>query len=100
MLNRSASNHHGFRICFQPFSHGVDDMLVLPSPHTTLFTRGTMRFECATDAFVREVHINVFIAILTHEPKWQRLACRASIGILIGQILEILLVEPAGSSGI
>jgi hypothetical protein len=84
MLDRLTARAHGIRIFVEPFLHGLDNLLVLPSRDATLSSRRALSFDWAGSARIGPITVKFLAALLGRKAILEFLASRAAINIFIG----------------
>src|SRR5215475_3673392 len=95
MLDRLTARAHSIRIFVEPFLHGLDNLLVLPSCDATLSSRRALSFDCTGTARISPITVKCLAVLLSRIAILQFLTRRAAIDIFIGQINKVLLPKAA-----
>src|SRR5262245_33106929 len=93
MFDCLAALTHGVRVRIKALLHGVEQMLVLPPRDPPLRPCRALRFERALGTRGRPVAPQNLAVLLVRIAIGQPLASWTAIGILLGQIDEVLLAE-------
>src|ERR1700744_83923 len=94
VLDRLASDTHGFWGGIEPLLYSLKDMLMLPSWNTAR-PRRALRFELTGPAPCGPITAHRFSVFLVGEAISEPLARRAAVEILFGGINEVLFAEAA-----
>src|SRR5262245_65062269 len=94
MLDGLAPLAHGLRVGIEPLLHSFEHLLVLPARNATLRPGGAVRLERTLRTRGCPVAPQLFTILLVGVPVLQALTGRTAIGVLVGQVETVLLVEP------
>jgi hypothetical protein len=84
MLDRLTARAHGLRIFVEPFLHGLDNLLVLPSRDATLPSRRALSFDWTRMARIGPITVKFLAVLLGRKAILEFLNRRAAIDIFIG----------------
>src|SRR5690349_25023772 len=79
MLDRLTARAHGLRIFVEPFLHGLDNLLVLPSGYAPLSSRRTLSFDCTGPARIGPITVKCLAVLLARIAILEFLTRRAAI---------------------
>src|SRR5215475_11668569 len=95
MFDCLATLAHGLRVLVEALLYGLHHILMLPSRDPTLLAGGAAVLELAVAACIRPIALQLLPVLFVRVAVGQLFARRAAVHILIAEIDEVLLAEPA-----